>query len=319
MKLSGNVVHCIFAFIYYIFFHGAIALRLKTVYCAISESCECDFKPDMRGLEWDLYKNLYGQHLAQEIVSEAVVSFLQKDSPDVPLVLSFHGASGTGKTFVSSMLGRHLYGAAMNSRYIHQFIPTLHFPLNNRAQEYKSALKRWVEGNLTACPRSIFIFDEMERMPPGVIDVLVPFLGPSHVVFQTNYRKAIYIFISTTGQDIINKFALETRMAGKEREDIQQVDLEADLAQAVLNSKNSGFFQSRIIAEKLFTRLVPFLPLSRHHVNRCTRRELCQRGECQRKDIVEAVENSLTYTLGKYHFFSNTGCKMVPAKVNLFL
>lgn len=60
----------------------------------------------------------------------------------------------------------------------------------------QSDLKHWVQGNLTACARSVFIFDEMEKMPPGVIDVLEPFLGPSHVVFQTNYRKAIYIFIT---------------------------------------------------------------------------------------------------------------------------
>lgn len=59
----------------------------------------------------------------------------------------------------------------------------------------QSDLKQWVERNLTACARSIFIFDEMEKMPPGVIDVLEPHLGPFHVLFQTNYRKAIYIFI----------------------------------------------------------------------------------------------------------------------------
>lgn len=56
-------------------------------------------------------------------------------------------------------------------------------------------LKQWIESNLTTCARSIFIFDEMERMPPGLIDVIEPFLGPSHVVYQTNYRKAIYVFI----------------------------------------------------------------------------------------------------------------------------
>lgn len=59
----------------------------------------------------------------------------------------------------------------------------------------QSDLKLWVERNLTACARSIFIFDEMEKMPPGVIDVLEPHLGPFHILFQTNYRKAIYIFI----------------------------------------------------------------------------------------------------------------------------
>lgn len=171
--------------------------------------------------------------MAQDIVSEAVVNFLQNENPDRPLVLSFHGASGTGKSLVSSMIGRHIYGTAMGSPYIHQFIPTLHFPSADRVQQYRvcvylliltqitstliisswmstvlwllfinfflicaqSDLKHWVERNLTACARSIFIFDEMEKMPPGVIDVLEPHLGPFHVLFQTNYRKAIYIFI----------------------------------------------------------------------------------------------------------------------------
>lgn len=89
------------------------------------------------GLERDLYKNLYGQHMAQDIVSEAVVNFLQNENPDRPLVLSFHGASGTGKSLVSSMIGRHIYGTAMGSPYIHQFIPTLHFPSADRVQQYR--------------------------------------------------------------------------------------------------------------------------------------------------------------------------------------
>lgn len=60
---------------------------------------------------------------------------------------------------------------------------------------FQIELKDWVQSNLTECGRSVFIFDEMEKMPVGLIDVLEPFLGPFHVVFRTNYRKAIYIFI----------------------------------------------------------------------------------------------------------------------------
>lgn len=65
------------------------------------------------------------------------------------------------------------------------------FPIAVSQEELKS----WVQGNLTECARSVFLFDEMEKMPPGLIDVLEPFLGPSHIVFRTNYRKAIYVFI----------------------------------------------------------------------------------------------------------------------------
>ncbi|KAK1892584.1 Torsin-2A [Dissostichus eleginoides] len=299
-------------------FNPVVGVWYQKVYCSISESCECDFKPHIRDLEWDLYKNVYGQHLAQDIVSEEVAKFLQNKSPERPLVLSFHGSSGTGKTMVSSMLGNHLYSSAMSSLYVHQFVPTLHFPLPDRVKEYREELKSWVQGNLTECARSVFFFDEMEKMPPGLIDVLEPFLGPSHVVFRTNYRKAIYVFIGTTGEEVINRVALENRQAGKEREDIQLDHLQEAIAQAVYNSTTSGFFQSSVIQQKLIS-FVPFLPLSRRHVERCVRSQLCQRGSCGRTDVVEAVGGDMLYTPAQGQYFSTTGCKAVPAKINFFL
>lgn len=289
------------------------------IFCHLTNSCDCDFKPNIKGLEWDLYKNLYGQHLAQDIVSEEVASFLRNKNPDRPLVLSFHGSSGTGKTLVSSMLGSHLYDNAMDSPYVHQFVPTLHFPLSDHVEQYRAELRRWVEGNLTACARSVFIFDEMEKMPPGVIDILEPFLGPSHVVFQTNYRKAIYVFISTTGGNVINSLALKVRQAGGEREDITLGDLEDSISQAVFNSSGTGFYHSSIIMNKLITRFVPFLPLSRRHIERCARQELCRRGLCHRSDVVQSVGGDMVYTPQGGQHFSITGCKSVFAKINLFL
>ncbi|XP_053182157.1 prosalusin [Scomber japonicus] len=298
---------------------GPVCCVFQKLYCSISESCDCDFKPNIRDLEWDLYKNVYGQHLAQDIVSEEVAKFLQNKSPDRPLVLSFHGSSGTGKSLVSSMLGNHLYGSAMSSPYVHQFIPTLHFPLANRVDEYREELKIWVKENLTDCARSVFIFDEMEKMPPGVIDVLEPFLGPSHVVFRTNYRKAIYVFISTVGEEVINKVALEQRQAGRDREEIESADLEDAIAHTLYNSNTSGFFHSSIIQQQLITRFVPFLPLSRRHVERCVLAQLCQRGSCSRDDVVQAVGGDVIYTPVQGEYFSSTGCKAVSAKINFFL
>lgn len=35
----------------------------------------------------------------------------------------------------------------------------------------------------------------MDKLTPGLMEVLLPFLGSSWVVFGTNYRKAIFIFI----------------------------------------------------------------------------------------------------------------------------
>ncbi|XP_029943655.1 torsin-2A-like [Salarias fasciatus] len=300
-------------------FCGSVRGVFQQLYCTLSDSCDCDFRPNIRGLEWDLYKNVFGQHLAQDVVSEEVARFLANKSPDRPLVLSFHGSSGTGKTLVSSMLANHLYGSAMSSPYVHQFVPTLHFPSPHLVHEYREELKSWVQGNLTECARSVFIFDEMEKMPPGVIDVLEPFLGPAHVVFRTNYRKAIYVFISTTGQELIKEVTLQNRLAGREREDIKLSALQDRLAQAVYNDSTSGFFQSSIVQQRLVTVLVPFLPLSRCHVERCVHSLLCQTGSCQRSDVVEAVGGDMTYAPAQGQYFSTTGCKAVAAKVNFFL
>ncbi|XP_041090313.1 torsin-2A-like [Polyodon spathula] len=308
----------------------ASAFQFKTVYCTISNNCECDFHPDLQGLELELYRNVYGQHLAQEAVSEALAEFINDASPEKPLVLSFHGSSGTGKTLVSWLLGRYLYGSAKTSPHVHQFIPTLHFPYPHRVPQYKylviphlcclyvsalqKELKAWVEGNLTACARSVFVFDEMDKMPPGLIDVLVPFLGSSHVVYQTNYRKAIYVFISTADEEQINRLALEARQAGRDREEILLDEMEE--AQAVFNKSCNGLYHSEIIQEKLVDSFVPFLPLTRCHVERCIRRELCLRGQCHRRDIIEAITGAMTFSPERERLFSHSGCKTVPAKVN---
>ncbi|MEQ2172792.1 hypothetical protein GOODEAATRI_024997, partial [Goodea atripinnis] len=282
-----------------------------------------------------------------DIVSEEVTRFLLNKSPDQPLVLSFHGSTGTGKTLVSTMLGNHLYGSAMSSPFVHQFVPTLHFPSAERVNQYREELKSWVKGNLTGCARSVFIFDEMEKMPPGLIDVLEPFLGPSHVVFRTNYRKAIYIFIryrnnqpnnskyytlttsgswllflcSTAGQEVITQVVLENRQAGQERDEIKLSHLQEALAQEVYNNKTSRRHLRGlgIIQQKLITRFVPFLPLTRTHVERCVRSQLCQRGICNRSDVVEAVGGDMIYSPAEGWYFSTTGCKTVSAKISVFL
>lgn len=80
-----------------------------------------------------------------------------------------------------------------------------------------------------------------------------------------------------------------------------------------------GFFHSSIIQQKLITRFVPFLPLTRRHVERCVRSQLCQRDACARSDVVETVGGDMTYTPVQGQYFSSTGCKAVPAKINLYL
>ncbi|KAM8933722.1 prosalusin [Pelodytes ibericus] len=287
--------------------------------CSLYSFCECGFRPDLNALECDLALNVYGQHLARELVVKAVKRFVGTKSPTKPLVLSFHGWSGTGKTFVSSLLVKHLYKDGIRSSHVHHFSPILHFQHAHNLPQYKEDLKQWIQGNLTACGRSIFLFEEMDKMHPGIIDVIAPFLGPSWVVYGTNYKKAIFIFISNAGGDDINRVALDFWRDRKDREDIQLSDLESAISKAVVSNPEHGFWQSQIITQSLIDVIVPFLPLRQTHVRQCVRNELEQQGQDYEEELVRSVTESLVYFPEDEKVFSATGCKTVASRVNYYL
>ena len=75
----------------------------------------------------ELSKRVYGQHLVQQTVVAAVKAHLENDKPHKALVLSFHGWTGGGKNYVTSILIDHLYKKGVDSAYVHLFIGGLHF------------------------------------------------------------------------------------------------------------------------------------------------------------------------------------------------
>ncbi|KAM9326812.1 prosalusin [Gastrophryne carolinensis] len=299
----------------------ALGWELSSLHCSFygSGSCDCGFRPRLDVLECDLARHLFGQHLAQELIVKAIRRFLETAHPSKPLVLSFHGWSGTGKTFLSSLLVKHLFQDGSRSPHVHHFSPILHFPHSQNLDQYKENLRQWIQGNLTSCGRSLFLFEEMDKMHPGLIDVIVPFLGPSWVVFGSNYKKAIFIFISNSGGDDINQVALRFWRERRDREEIQLSDVESSITKTVLSDHEHGFWQSEIIKQNLIDVIVPFLPLRPNHVRQCVRSELRQQGLANEEDIVHSVTDSLIYFPEDERVFSSTGCKTVPSRINYYL
>lgn len=292
---------------------------LRAVYCQLSHSCPCAFQPRLDDVELDLYRHVFGQHLAREVIISAIRRFTEDSTPMKPLVLSFHGWSGTGKSYVTSLLMRNLYREGMKSSYVHQFIPTLHFPHAGQIHTYKEQLKTWISGNLSDCSRSVFIFDEMDKMHPGLIDAIKPFLGDTHVMYGTDYRKAMFIFIGNAGGELINQVVLDFWKNGKDREEIQLEDLESNISRAVFNNRNSGFWNADIINEKLVDYFVPFLPLKRNHVKECVRSEMLSREIKLQAEIITDVVNSMNFFPEDEKLFSQTGCKTVSARLDFSL
>ncbi|XP_004613364.1 prosalusin isoform X1 [Sorex araneus] len=298
---------------------GAASWNMASLRCSFGAFCECDFRPDLPGLECDLAQHLAGQPLARALVGKALRAFVQDPAPAKPLVLSLHGGSGTGKSLVSALLARYLFRGGLHSPHVHHFSPRIHFPHPSQMDRYKKDLKNWVQGNLTACGRSLFLFDEMDELAPGLMEVLRPFLGPSWVVYGTNYRKAIFIFISNAGDEQINQVVLEAWRSRRDREEIHLQELAPLISQAVLDNPHHGFWRSGILEEQLLDTLVPFLPLQRHHVRHCVFNELDQLGLEPREDVVQAVLDSTTFFPEEEQLFASNGCKLVASRLSFFL
>uniref|UniRef100_A0A670YM15 Torsin family 2 member A n=1 Tax=Pseudonaja textilis TaxID=8673 RepID=A0A670YM15_PSETE len=264
------------------------------------------------GLECDLALRLVGQPLARQLVIQSLKSFVQDPEPAKPLVLSFHGSTGTGKTYLSSLLAQHLFRTGLRTPYVHRFSPLVHFP-------HADHLQNWIQGNLTRCSRSLFLFDEMEDLQPGLIDVVLPFLGSSWVVFGTNYRKAIFVFISNIGAEQINQMALELWQDRRDREEIRRQDLEASILEAISKDPQNGFWRSGVFEQNLIDAFVPFLPLRRHHVKQCVVNEMASRGLVPLPEVVDGVADSFSYFPDEEKIFSATGCKTVSSRIPFFL
>ena len=49
-------------------------------------------------------------------------------------------------------------------------------------------LQDWIRGNVSSCAQSLFIFDEMDKMPEGVIDAIKPFIDHHEEVNGVDFR-----------------------------------------------------------------------------------------------------------------------------------
>uniref|UniRef100_A0A3B3VLI8 Torsin n=1 Tax=Poecilia latipinna TaxID=48699 RepID=A0A3B3VLI8_9TELE len=276
------------------------------------------FRLNSPGLQTDLDNKMFGQHIASSIIFKAVNGFMSNTNSNKPLVLSLHGWTGTGKNVMSRLIAESIYTNGMKSRFVHLFTATLHFPHRHMIDTYKSQLQQWVRGNVTNCELSMFIFDEMDKMHPGLIDSIKPYLDYHDNLDGVSYGKSIFIFLSNAGGDIITNTALEFRKAGKYREEITLKDLEETLSLSVFNNQNGGFFHTGLIDKNLVDFFVPFLPLEYEHVVQCAMAEMRARNLEPNHDVANMVARDMVYSPKPEKLFSSTGCKTVQHKLNFY-
>lgn len=298
---------------------SALVRGMKDLACLQVECCTSSWRPaDHKKLQSLLSENLVGQHIAQDLVVRAVRGHARNPSPSKPLVLSMHGWTGSGKNFISQFIADSFYVRGLASKFVHLFISTLHFPNQAEASDYKDQLRSWIIGNATACQHNIFIFDEVDKMPSGVLDAVKPFLDHYEAIDGVDYRKNIFIFLSNTGGKEITDAALSTWREGKPREEISFAQLEPLIAAGAFNEAG-GLQFSRVIERSLVDVFVPFLPLERTHVRTCVHNELQRRGLVAASEVIEKVTDQLSYWPRDIKLYSSSGCKRVAQKIDLIV
>ncbi|KAJ1133897.1 hypothetical protein NDU88_000369 [Pleurodeles waltl] len=287
------------------------------LYCYFRECCDGGAL-NATALQEDLEEQLFGQHLVKKVILKAVTGFMRNKNPRKPLALSLHGWTGTGKNLVSQIIARNIYKEGLQSQYVHQFVSTLHFKHAHEVNNYKDQLQLWIRGNVTNCERSIFIFDEMDKMLPGLIDAIKPFLDYYDHIEGVSYRKSIFIFLSNAGGRLINEVTLDFWKSGRKREEMQLKDLDSVLSLSIFNNKESGLWHSSLIEKNLIDFFVPFLPLEYKHVKMCVEVELQLRGYDLDENIVTMVADEMTYFPREEKIYSDKGCKTVARKIDFY-
>lgn len=129
-----------------------------------------------------------------------------------------------------------------------------------------------IEAASRLCKKSIFVFDEVEKMPAGVFESVASMLDYHSHVDGNDFRQSIFIFLTNAGGDEIAN-ALEGIMAkGTYREQTEIHDFEYIAEVAAYNVKG-GLKKASIIKSGIIDHFLPFLPLERRHVANCVRAE----------------------------------------------
>lgn len=127
------------------------------------------------------------------------------------------------------------------------------------------------------CPQSLFIFDEVDKMPSGIFDSITSFLDHHPHINGIDFRKATFIFLSNSGGLQISDTLLSKIKSGLSREETKLSHFESVTELSAYNT-DGGLKHSTALEASVIDHFIPFLPLEKHHVVKCIEIEFENRG-----------------------------------------
>ena len=119
---------------------------LLSIYLHVNPHGFCldsEFTKNISGIGLALKSELYGQHIAQKIVTAALKNHFNTRNIRKPLVLSFHGWTGIGKNFVSNIITEHFFKHKTHSPFVHS-LSSRFTSLTN--QKWRSIINSYLGG-----------------------------------------------------------------------------------------------------------------------------------------------------------------------------
>ena len=277
---------------------------------------KCHIHMDVDKFEHIFDQNVFGQHIVKYVLTNTLRNISKRMQNDTklssnPVVFSFHGWTGVGKNFVTKQL---LYG--FDNARVTTFLVPLHFPHKSEDERYKDDIQRWVKGNITMCYVNLFVFDEMDKATPGLLEGLLNVMKQIQLI-EMEKTWIIFVFLSNSRGHQINKFLFTEMSRGKQRNEIT-----FDQILPVLNEdKSSDEWYKEFNRQALIDTFVPFLPLSKHHVHQCIEKDLLKKGRQPSAELIDLISDEMHYIqpIKDGDTFSITGCKRVSDKVDLHL
>lgn len=155
-------------------------------------------------------QSICGQPLAISMIRSSLLRHFENDTPKGPLVMSWHGDSGLGKSSLADLLsesfntitftGQDVLGDAsdflVESDQSSSSAPRNYYNLKNAHQRVYDAI--------SACSRTIVIFDDADLIPSTVIEQMNQFIDGSKKTFAA---KATFIFIMNLGLHEIHELS----------------------------------------------------------------------------------------------------------------
>ncbi|XP_063000692.1 torsin-4A [Elgaria multicarinata webbii] len=260
-------------------------------------------KYDLDGLEKTMRREVFGQALAVENIIGLLKDYLATHIHNKPLVMSFNGPSGVGKSHVGWLLAKHFRSVMDHHSVLHYF--TMHrCPDPASVYDCQSELSKTISDMVTQAEIEekipVFILDEVESMSPALLETLGGFFQKN----QTNeFLNAVYILISNLGGDEIMDVVLQNLLQPQGKMEELRTALRPVLGHL----------------HPLWTtvEIVPFTLLEKNHVQSCFYEEMMSEGIYPDPSHIERLAGQLNYYTQGGQEFAISGCKQVVSKVNL--